>query len=412
MSESGGLRQVPWGVRRDRRHSISGAAVALALLMGTVTAACGDLSLPPPTSQSSSARPLGSAGSSTPTTASPPPAPSLRPPSNSPAPPTDDHSPLIVSGYGPNAIDLFTLDAFTGKRAPMGRLRLGAEVAGQSIHWSADHRSAFVFADFDSVSARIDIASGSVDSLDRLGPSASRDAVSPSGNAIARLTDQNDIEIIDLNGHRIRLLPLPNGIRPLLRIVWSPDSTRIAVSSCLPCDNRKEAGPWHVLIASVDGSPVRIVGEIITTYIGIDDWSPDGTRLVYGNAVDDGMNAASGGVGILDLATGTASQLTNEGEDAASWSPDGDRIVFDSGFGGSELSVIDADGAPASRHVLATSEAGFGFDDPIWSPNGDWILYRVIPMDGVSQTGIGDLWMVPSRGGEPRLVVERAIADW
>jgi Tol biopolymer transport system component len=323
----------------------------------------------------------------------------------------DDHAPLIVYRFGPNAIDLFTLDAFTGDRAPMGRLRLGAEVAGQSIEWSADRRSAFVYADSDSVSARIDIASGSVDSVGRLGPSASRDAVSPAGNAVARLTDQNDIEIVDLNGRRIRLLPLPNGIQPLLRIVWSPDATTIAVTSCLPCDNRKEAGPWHVFIAPVDGGPVRIVGEIMTTYIGIDDWSPDGTRLAYGNAVD-GMNAASGGVGIIDLATGAASQLTTEGEASASWSPDGERIVFDNGFGGSELSVIDADGAPGSRRVLAKSEAGLGFDDPIWSPNGDWILYRVIPMDGVSQTGIGALWMVPSAGGEPSLVLESAIADW
>jgi Tol biopolymer transport system component len=406
MSETGGLRRVAVGHRGDRRYAGSTGAIALTLLLGLAMAACGDQSLPP----SSSAGPPASEGPSK-STMSTSQVPSVSPRPTGPAPPVDDHAPLIVYRYGPDAIDLFTLDAFTGERAPMGRLRLGAEVAGQSIHWSADRRSAFVYSDSDSVSARIEIASGSVDSLGRLGPSASRDAVSPRGNAVARLTDQNDIEIVDLNGRRIRLLPLPNGIQPLLRIVWSPDATRIAVSSCLPCDNRKEAGPWHILVAPVDGGTVRIVGEIITTYIGIDDWSPDATRLLYGNAVD-GMNAASGGVGVIALATGAASQLTTEGEGSASWSPDGERIVFDNGFGGSELSVIDADGAPGSRHVLATNEAGFGFDDPIWSPNGDWILYRVIPMDGVSQTGIGDLWMVPSAGGEPRLVLESAIADW
>jgi hypothetical protein len=62
--------------------------------------------------------------------------------------------------------------------------------------------------------------------------------------------------------------------------------------------------------------------------------------------------------------------------------------------------------------VIANAGPGFGFHDPVWSPNGDWILHRLIPMDGVEQTGIGDVWMVPSTGGEPRLVVERAIADW
>lgn len=376
--------------------------ITLALVMAAIIMGCVDRSVPP--SSSPTNPPASTTSSSTPSTPSTPTA------SHGPAPPAEDHAPLIVYRYGPEAIDLFTLDAFSGEQTPMGRLRRGAQVAGQSIHWSADRRSAFVYGDTDSVSARIDVPSGSVDVLG-LPPTISRDAVSPAGDVIARLTDQNDIELIDLNGRRIRVLPLPNGITPLLRIVWSPDATTIAVSSCLPCINKLN-GIWHAFLAPVNGDPVRQVGQIDTSYIAIDDWSPDASRILYENSVSGEVGAAAGGIGVLDLATGTATQLTNNGESAASWSPNGRRIVFDSGFGGSELSIIDGDGAPASRHVLATSEPRFGFNDPVWSPNGDWILYRVVPMDGVSQTGIGDLWMVPSGGGEPRLVMKNAIADW
>ena len=81
-------------------------------------------------------------------------------------------------------------------------------------------------------------------------------------------------------------------------------------------------------------------------------------------------------------------------------------------FGGTHLNVMSADGSANSRRVLVTTKAGTGIDDPIWSPNGDWILYRVIPITNGEQTGIGDLWMVPSSGGEPRLVLKSAIADW
>jgi hypothetical protein len=388
---------------RSTLRAVSMAFAASALLAACTTGPDLRQSTPPsPATTLGAAVPSGPEVQAVPSGSEAPAVPTARPPG-------DDHAPLIVYRHGDAAVELFMLDAFTGERTPMGKLRRGAQVAGQSIHWSADRRSAFVFSDSDSVAARIDVSNGAVDALARLQPTPSRDAVSPAGNVVARLNDENDIDLLNLNGRRIRTLRLPDGITPMLNIVWSSDASTIAASSCLPCVGRLD-GPWHVFLAPVGGGPVRQVGNVDTAYIGIDDWSTDGARLLYENPVWG--DPVTGGIGVLDLAAGAATQLTTRGESAASWSPDGERIVFDSGFGGSELSVMDSSGDPASRHVIATAEPGFGFDDPVWSPNGDWILYRLIPMDGMEQTGIGDLWMVPSSGGEPRLVVERAIADW
>ena len=241
-------------------------------------------------------------------------------------------------------------------------------------------------------------------------PSPSRDAVSPAGDQIARLTDQNDIEILDLGGERVATLALPDGIQPLLRIVWSPDASMIAVSSCLPCEAKGVLARWHVFVAPVDGSPVRQIGNLTTDYIGVDDWSPDASSLLFGNAVRD--EPPTGGIGIIDAQSGASTQLTTGGEEGSSFSPDGHRIVFTDSFGGTHLNVMDADGSADSRRVLVTTKAGTGIGDPVWSPNGDWILYRVTPITNGEQTGIGDLWMVPSSGGEPRLVLKSAIADW
>jgi hypothetical protein len=408
--DRGWLGPVMPRISPNARTLLVAAAITIALITGALLFGGGFRSVVPPL-PSASAEPSASP------TPSPAPSATLNPtptplPIGSPtaAAPVDDHEPLIVYEYGKSAIDLFTLDAFTGERVPMGQMQRGAPVAGQSIHWSADRQSAFVFQGSDSVSARIDIADRSVSSLAGIGPSPSRDAVSPAGDQIARLTDQNDIEILDLGGERVATLALPDGIQPLLRIVWSPDASMIAVSSCLPCEAKGVLARWHVFVAPVDGSPVRQIGNLTTDYIGVDDWSPDASWLLFGNAVRD--EPPTGGIGIMDAQSGASTQLTTGGEEGSSFSPDGDRIVFNDSWGGVHLTVMNADGSADSRRVLVTAEAGTGIADPVWSPNGDWILYRVIPITDGSQTGIGDLWMVPSSGGEPRLVLKSAIADW
>jgi Tol biopolymer transport system component len=312
-----------------------------------------------------------------------------------------------------SAVDLFTLDAFTGERVGMGTLQRGAAVAGQHIEWSADRRAAFVYADTDSVSARIDVVDRSIAALVGVPPTGSSDSVSPSGDKIARLTDDNDLAILDLNGDPMTTIALPDGIQPLLRVRWSPDSSMVAVSSCLPCGDKGEGVPWHVFLAPIDGGPVRQVGDLAVEYIAIDDWSSDGRHLLLSDASCPDATC-TGGLLVMDAATGVAARLTSTGETSAVFSPDGSQVAYIDGLFGTRISVKPTDDAPGGGRAVATVPDGapIGFDDPTWSPNGDWILYRQEPVVDGQQTGIGDLWMVPSAGGEPRLVIKNAIADW
>ena len=328
--------------------------------------------------------------------------------------PQPDHAPLIVYRRGASQVDLFTLDAFTGDRVGMGTLQRGAAVAGQHLEWAADRGSAFVYGDSDSVSARIDVADRSVAGLVGLGPSPNRDSVSPSGDMIARLADNSHLAIVDLNGDPITTIDLPDGLEPIIALHWSPDSSTVAISSCRPCDFSKSVRvPWHIFLAPIDGGPVRQVGDLDVDYVAIDDWSPDGTRLLLSDSSCPDV-VCTGGLLVLDTATGEATRLTSTGERASRFSSDGSHVVSIDGLFGTRISVMAVDAGPGAARDIVTVPDGaeFGFDDPRWSPNGDWILYRRVPVIDGQQTGIGDLWVVPSAGGEPRQVIKNAIADW
>jgi hypothetical protein len=63
---------------------------------------------------------------------------------------------------------------------------------------------------------------------------------------------------------------------------------------------------------------------------------------------------------------------------------------------------VDADGGNVRRLTAGSDGA------PIWSPGGDLILFSRVPADAWP----GDLWVVPAGGGDARLVVRNAVADW
>ena len=135
---------------------------------------------------------------------------------------------------------------------------------------------------------------------------------------------------------------------------WSPDGTKIAVSS-------HRDGNWEIYVMAADGTgAVRL-----TTNRSADDarpaWSPDGSKIAFhsdrsGDYEIYVMNAD--GTGQIDL--------TNErGSDdlAPTWSPDGTKIAFQSE---GDIWVMNADGS--LQHRL-TSGAEYDLA-PDWSPDG------------------------------------------
>ena len=163
-------------------------------------------------------------------------------PTATPAAPVAN-GPLIVYHLGADAAELFTLDAASGERVVLGNLQNRTGPNGQSIHWSADRRHAIVFGSSDSVVARVDVTGRSVDAL-RIPVAGYRDAVSPAGDLVARLTEDGDrlvVSVLDLDGVEVyRSAPLPAGVTPLIAIIWSPDASSLFVSSCYPCEKTPE----------------------------------------------------------------------------------------------------------------------------------------------------------------------------
>jgi WD40 repeat protein len=194
------------------------------------------------------------------------------------------------------------------------------------------------------------------------------------------------------------------------------------------------SGAYHLYRVRDDGSELRDLTPSMEAFRG--DWSPDGTKIVFGatgglfvmNA--DGSAQAplgvqggtpkwspdgrkilfnAGGVITVMNADGTGATALMEGG-SATWSPDGVKIAFDRiGRAGcvpylfcpSSLYVMAADGTGVSRLVTAAN-ASDRLGAPAWSPDGSSIAYtRSCCFLGADVSGI---YVIGALGGLARRV--------
>jgi Tol biopolymer transport system component len=348
-----------------------------------------------------------------PITVSPSPATSPTPtasPSGRPSPiasPTGA-GPLVVYQFRDSFIDLYTLDPFTGEKVPLGNLQKTSDAMGQSIRWSGDRKHAFAFGDKESVQALIDVEQRTLETLP-LGQTGGTEAVSPAGDLVASLEGDaesgSSVVVLDLDGTEVQRIPLALGVQPFINLAWSPDGASVLVSGCVPCE---EAPPRHdhLFIVPLDGSTIRQLTDQTTGFFGSARWSTEMSSIVYTDS-DCGVDPCSGGIGTVRVQDGLVTPLTEAGDSAPAWSRDARRIAFERLAGASKgIYVMDADGGNLTR--LTTSPTARGDMDPVWSPDGDWIVFT----RGTSDTDLGDLYIVSSAGGEPRLLERNAVADW
>jgi len=139
--------------------------------------------------------------------------------------------------------------------------------------------------------------------------------------------------------------------------VWSPDGQRIAFVK------NETAGGGDVYVINVDGSGERkLMGVGPTNALPL-AWSQDGSRLAV----------ATGGLFVVDLATGEKRKLSENAPYPPAWSPDGTQLAFtfwegDRPWQSASVYIVNADGSGQPQKL--TDGSG-----PAWSPDGSRIAF-------------------------------------
>jgi Tol biopolymer transport system component len=322
--------------------------------------------------------------------------------------------PLIVYQIRGDFADIYTLDVASGGRTPLGSVQLNAPVGGQRIRWAADGGSALVFGDMDRVQAQVDVTAGTIAPLDLLDLDGQQDEVSPDGRRVARLVGDAErgmrLSVVDLGGTELENVPLPAGAVMYSGIEWAPDGRSVLLGGCLPCAAKPSPASTnhqHLFLVPLDRGAIRQLTDDTDGLFSHARFSPDGATVAYSTV--DCSGTCEGGIATVRVADGHVTQLTTVGPDVApAWSPEGDRIALQRGGGDGGIFIMDRDGSNVIR--LTTGSSGLADRDraPVWSPDGGWIAFT----RDLSDTSLGDLWIVPSGGGDARMLVRNAVADW
>lgn len=219
---------------------------------------------------------------------------------------------------------------------------------------------------------------------------------------------------------------------------WSPDRRHVLfLSDRVTGKGEDEKKGMQLWVMPVDGGEARCLTDI-EGGVGSPEWSPDGRRILFLSKVFKGEKAEGSDVtiirridykwdgrGIFDgerthlftvsLEDGEVTQLTDGGFDVSDtvWSPDGTRIAFISDFKPSsdamralffkKIYTIPASGGEPEM-IWDGGEWDVGRPMGLsWSPNGEMLAFAGRIIGDLSQDVYknSELWVIPSRGGEP-----------
>jgi Tol biopolymer transport system component len=169
-------------------------------------------------------------------------------------------------------------------------------------------------------------------------------------------------------------------------VAWSPDGTKLVYG-----ERDLVNGGTHLYLTDATGSAPQAVDLSCGTgcYVTAPSFSSDGTKLVFLRA--DGSTAAPR-LAILDIASGRVVELTSPTStpvivgERPRLSPDGTKIVFsrlDKFGNGSAVFIVDADGTNLHQLSAASLPARL----PNWSPDGSRIVFTSLVRTYVQQGG-------------------------
>src|SRR5215472_5550650 len=173
------------------------------------------------------------------------------------------------------------------------------------------------------------------------------------------------------DGSDFTLLDNPDPTLNLACWAWSPHGAQLACESWDDVHPKRTAGIFTVR-SSDGGGLVRVTTN---PYGGHDipgDYSPDGTRIVFGR---ENPSLQQFALFVVNLNGSNLHQITEwqPDFDIASWSPDGKWILTDNGQG--RLYVVHPDGTGRHPIQLHTDLGRHLEFQPSWSPNGKRIVF-------------------------------------
>ena len=140
---------------------------------------------------------------------------------------------------------------------------------------------------------------------------------------------------------------------------WSPDGKQLVFYGFLPGKDAK------MFTVSADGGTARELLPEDSERKYDADWSPDGTRIIFGN----GPTNPSSSIRILDVKTQQLSTLPGStGLYSPRWSPDG-RYIAAMNYDSSSLMLFDVQ----SQKWEEIAKISLGF--PNWSNKGDYVYF-------------------------------------
>jgi TolB protein len=178
----------------------------------------------------------------------------------------------------------------------------------------------------------------------------------------------NAVFVVDADGSNVRRLT-PTGMWAT-EPAWHPDGDALLFAGG-PEDER-----WDIWTVAVSGSTPP---ERITETPGLEEsapaWSPDGTHIAFTR-----RRRALASLAVADQDGGDRTRITGRSLDVESyggidWSPDGSRIVF-GGLGDDDPAMEIYVVAPDGSDLRALTNNGHGDLAPSWSPDGNEIVWQ------------------------------------
>jgi Tol biopolymer transport system component len=180
---------------------------------------------------------------------------------------------------------------------------------------------------------------------------------------------------------------------------WSPDGSKIAFTS--------SRSPRGIYVMNSDGSDQRLLLAAASDPA----WSPDGTKIAYtgpGGTSDqpqqdiwvmdaDGTNQRRiTQSGDIEYPCGSDYFTYDESDFAPDWSPDGTKLTYGEdlldecgdGFAAYAVETVDASGTGPERTIFSSYE-GCAFPSAAWSPDGSKIAFTYCYLNEVDPDGSG-----------------------